>query len=288
MAEFDERDIVSAEANPKTHRPLFRQGRGKVWRAVKKTAHRTLVVNPKKLLPETAALEHIPSWDVYSIASTIFGAFGTGFSGAGIMLGVDAVATALKVNTAAPWYAPVRDTTRLVGEGILGLKIYPWLGKELTGDTNVGKALWLGGTVLTGIDLGVTVFKYVAQAVNMVQTKSATPPAAEPAEQTAGMALMGLSGLGALLKGVTTVEPRVTSETAPTVEGIGTNVYQYDGVNTEDEAFLVGELQREQQKFSELSTIIKGEGTRSLGSLMKGFGGESESTGGKPGGRLNR
>jgi len=282
MAEnFSERDIVSATANP-THRPLFR-GKGKVWKAVKRTAHRTLVVNPKKLLPDTKGLEHLPPANVYTIASTIFGAFGTGFSGAGIMLGTDALAGALKVNTAAPWYAPIRDATRLIGEGALGLKIYPWLGKELTGDANVGKALWLGGTILTGIDLGVTVFKYVAQAVGMVSNKTTTPPAAAPAAQEAGMALVGLSGLGALVKGVNTVpagEPR--EHPTATVSGLD----EFGAVG-EDEQFLLGELQREQAKYQELTGLVQGVGAH-VGNLVKGFGNVGEAPAPSTGGRLTK
>ncbi|VVB53419.1 Uncharacterised protein [uncultured archaeon] len=249
MPTFDEKSIVSAERNPKIHRPVFHGTRkAKTWVAKRVTGARRLVTNPKKaLLPPTKDLEHLPKANVYTVASTIFGAFATGGTGAGFMFLADAVAGLAKANTQSPFYEPVRDVVRLAGEGILGLSIYPFAAAKITGDKDIGKAMWLGGTILTGVDLGVTVFKYVLKGVNAVRNKSMPTEAPAPTAAQAGMALVGLSGLAALVKGYGTVATPENNQTTPTPENLA-------GM---DELAL---LEQEKKKFEELSGIMKGVG----------------------------
>jgi hypothetical protein len=105
------------------------------------------------------------------------------------------------------------------------------------------------------------------------------------------MALVGLSGLGGLLKGVdnvSTPEMRQTAENAVRVEDFGS-------ANMDDDPFLMQELAQAKAKFSELSGLLKGAvGDNAVEGLLRGydgiddFGAARSSTGGKPGGRLTR
>jgi len=256
--DFQKRDVVSAERNPaKIHRPVFR-GKGKVWSA-KRVVHgvRKVLKNPKIALPPTKELEHLPPANVYTVASSIFGVFATGGTGAGFMLLSDTVAEKVKAgSTAKAAYGPVRDAVRLASEGILGISIYPYIAGQVAGK-DIGKAFWLGGTILTGIDLGVTVFKYVAKAAMAARDKAMPTAAPAPAAQEAGMALIGLAGLNDLISGVKTgingvktPESGQSPESPISIEGMD----GMDGAMT-DEMMALNEAKA---KFHELSSLIQG------------------------------
>lgn len=251
MSKVDATDIVSAEANPrkKVHRPVFvSRGRGRTWYGKRKSGRRTLKLNPK--LPSSAQYEHLPKLTFGSISSGIVGFFATGGTGAGIMLGTDIVAKAAKFE-ANPAYEPVRDIVRLLGEGILGLKIYPMLAHKITKNADMGKAAWVGGTILVGLDLGITAVSYGLKGIAMAMNKTA-PESPKPAEEgPAGMAFMGLSGLGALLKGG--AQTAAPAEAAHGAE--------------------IAELQSEMDRYSELSALYKGLGeTAQVGGADKSWG----------------
>jgi hypothetical protein len=249
MSEVSERDIVLAEPNPKTHRPIFhtKKGAKKVWIAKKVTAIRKLVVNPKvPKMPSSAPYETLPKLNIWSISSWFVGFFAAGGTGAGFMLLSDEVAKMAKADVAHPAYGPVRDIIRLTTEGFFGLKVYPYAAHKITGNADVGKAFWLGGTVLTGVDLGITVIKYAIMGVQAIQNKAAPVEAPAPAAAEAGMALVGLSGLAALLKG--------TKETMPTTETAKSTEIAELGVT---DTLLEQELAREKAKYSELSSLVK-------------------------------
>lgn len=250
-------NVVSADANPKKlHRPSF-HGKGKTWIAKRVTGKRHLKLNPslsslkapfvavEKALPPTADLQHLPPVTPYTVASTVFGVFATGGVGTGAMFLTDTIAKAAKANMAHPAYGPVRDITRLAFEGIFGVSIIPFIASK-AGGKDIGKAFWLGGTVLAGIDLGVTVFKYVAMGFIAARDKTVPDTTAQPATQEAGMAMLGLSGLSALLKGVHTQRPPSGTSTP-------------DAVNV-DGADIMAELEAEKAKFHELSNLVKGTG----------------------------
>ncbi|OGC89223.1 MAG: hypothetical protein A2W25_04145 [candidate division Zixibacteria bacterium RBG_16_53_22] len=271
MPEISERDIVLAEPNPKTHRPLFRTKKGtkKVWVAKKVTAMRKLVTNPKlPKMPSTAQYESMPKLTIWSLSSGIFSFFATGGTGAGFMLLTDEVAKAAKADTTKPAYGPVRDIVRLTTEGFFGLKVYPWVAHKATGMADVGKAFWIGGTLLTGLDLGITAIKYAIMGVKAVQKKEAPAEAPAPAASEAGMALIGLSGLADLIKG--TKETMPTRETGATPELADLGIDGMEGTDGITDTMLEQELAREKARYGELSKLVSQPSDIGFsGSLMK-------------------
>lgn len=272
---FSQRDIVSAQENPKKkiHRPMFEgTGKGKVWTAKRATGRRHLKLNPKNLLPDTKSVEGMPAMKFDTVATGVVGFFGTGFAGSAAILGADAIATMAKANLAHPAYGPIRDGVRIFTEGIVGLKLVPWaLGKYAK--TEYGKAFWVGATLLTGLDLGITVAKYIAKSAEAVKNKAmpATTPA--PAAQEAGMALVGLSGLADLISGhagVTKVSGVHTPESAQSVE-TPLSIEGMDGAVSDE----MVELQAAKARFTELSSLLKGTdgliqgGGSMMGTLLK-------------------
>jgi hypothetical protein len=265
MPEVSERDIVLAEPNPKKHRPIFHgTKKGKTWVAKRVTAARRLVLNPKMPkvpIPSSAPYETLPKLNIWSISSWFVGFFATGGTGAGFMLLSDEVAKAANKNAVLhPAYGPVRDIVRITTEGFFGLKVYPWAAHKITGNTDVGKAFWLGGTILTGVDLGITVIKYALMGVQAIQEKRAPVTAPEPAAAEAGMALVGLSGLAGLIKG--TKETMPIRETAKSTEMANLGVDGMQGVQNASwdgltDSMLEEQLAREKAKYSELSTLVK-------------------------------
>lgn len=262
MPEVSERDIVLAEPNPKTHRPIFhtKKGTKKVWVAKKVTAMRKLVINPKlPKMPSSAQYETMPKLNIWSISSWFVGFFAAGGTGAGFMLLTDEVAKAANKNAVLhPAYGPVRDIVRITTEGFFGLKVYPWAAHKITGSADVGKAFWLGGTVLTGVDLGITVIKYAIMGVQAIQQKRAPVTAPEPAAAEAGMALVGLSGLAALLKGTKETMPSTETPKSTEIADLGVDGMQnssWDGGLTD--SMLEEQLAREKARYSELSALVK-------------------------------
>jgi hypothetical protein len=266
MPQVSERDIVLAEPNPKTHRPLFhtKAGAKKVWIAKKVTKMRKLVTNPKLPgVPSSAKYESLPKLNIWTISSWFVGLFATGGTGAGFMLLTDEVAKAAKADITHPAYGPVRDIVRLTTEGFFGLKVYPWAAHKITGDVDVGKAFWVGGTILTGVDLGITVIKYAITGINALKEKAKAPeapapspvPVPAPATEEAGMALVGLSGLAALLKG--TKETMPTRETPKSTELAQLGVDGMEGTAGITDTMLEQELAREKARYAELSTLVK-------------------------------
>ena len=273
---FNERDIVSAEVNPnkKVHRPMFvGVGKGKTWVAKRVSHRRHLKLNPKlpkHILPDTKSVEGMPKFAFDTIATGVVGFFGTGFVGTATVLGMDAAATAAKANLSHPAYGPVRDGVRILVEGIVGLKAIPWaLGKYTK--TEYGKAYWVGATLLTGLDLGVTVAKYISLSAGAIKSRTMPQTQAEPAATEAGLALVGLSGLAKLVKGmdgIRTPENAVTPETPMSIEGDFNPKdisFGMEGAVTDENI----ELQKAKARFHELSGLIQG-GT---GDLIRGVDG---------------
>ena len=248
-------DIVSAEPNPKVHRPVFHgTKKGKTWVAKRVSSARHLVLNPakhiKSMLPPTKDLEHMPPLNAYTVASGIFGLFATGGIGTASMFLTDFVAGKVKANMTNPAYGPVRDIVRLAFEGVFGLSVIPYIASKATKDKAIGQAFWVGDTILVGVDLGVTVFKYVAMGIMAAKNKAVPPTPAQPAAASAGMAMLGLSGLEGLMKGVHTATPTENLSTTPSVYGV-------DGTEGVDGAVLA-ELQKEKTRFQELSSLMQG------------------------------